>query len=127
MSDEKRMTEGISETIELTEDSSRELLRMLEEQDAEFINELLEGKRDLTISGSDGRSVELTPKENRRKVWIVSYIDKGDKELTVTAWDNQESATKHFSIASICHEHAAIDEAHIFSRCTVEHVKEYIE
>lgn len=62
MSDWKRMTEGISGTIELTEDSSQELLRILEEQDAEFINELLEGKRDLTIRGSDGRSVDLTPK-----------------------------------------------------------------
>lgn len=127
MSDCKRMTEGISGTIELTEDSSQELLRILEEQEAEFINELLEGKRDFTIRGSDGRSVELTPKEKRRKVWIVSYIDIDDKELTVTAWDNKEAATKHYNIASICHERVAIDEAHIFSRCKVEHVEEYIE
>lgn len=127
MSDRKRTTEGISGTIELTEDSSQELLRILEEQEAEFFNELLEGKRDLTIWGSDGRSVELTPKKNRRKVWIVSYIDIDDKELTVTAWDNEEAATKHYNIASICHERAAIDEAHIFSRCHVEHISEYIE
>lgn len=67
MSDWKSITEGISGTIELTEDSSQELLRMLEELDAEFINELLEGKRDFTIRGSDGRSVELTPKALEKK------------------------------------------------------------
>lgn len=69
MIDWKRMTEGISGTIELTEDSSQELLRILEEQEAEFLNELLEGKRDLTIMGSDGRSVELTPKAKEGE-WI---------------------------------------------------------
>lgn len=63
------MTEGISGTIELTKDSSQELLRILEEQEAEFLNELLEGKRDLTIRGSDGRSVELTPKAKEGE-WI---------------------------------------------------------
>ena len=79
MSDLKRMTEGISGTIELTEDSSRELLRILEEQDAEFINELLEGKRALTITGSDGRSVELTPKAKVGE-WIPYSKRKPTKE-----------------------------------------------
>lgn len=105
MSDWKSITEGISGTIELTEDSSQELLRMLEEQDAKFINELLEGKRDFTIRGSDGRSVELTPKALEKKevsedaisreyLKSFEYINKGDFNSieTIREWiDNAPS------------------------------------
>ena len=54
--------DGFSGTIELTEDSSRELLRVLEEQEQVFINKLLDGKCGFTLRGSDGRTVDLVPK-----------------------------------------------------------------
>ena len=54
--------DGFIGTIELTENSSRELLRVLEEQEQFFINELLDGKCGFTLRGSDGRTVDLVPK-----------------------------------------------------------------
>lgn len=51
-----------SATLTLTEKSSQELLRVLKEQDEEFIDNLFDGKCGFTLTSTDGRSVELVPK-----------------------------------------------------------------
>ena len=49
-------------TLILAEQSSKELMRILKEQDEKFINNLLDGKCGFTLNSADGRSVELVPK-----------------------------------------------------------------
>ena len=48
-------------TLTLTEASSRELMRVLKEQDDEFMDNLFNGKCGFTLTCTDGRSVELVP------------------------------------------------------------------
>ena len=55
------MFEEWSATLMLTENSSKELFRILREQDEEFINALLDGKCGFTLTSNDGRCVELVP------------------------------------------------------------------
>ena len=55
-----------SGTITLTENSSRELFKVLEEQDEAFINDVLDGRCGFTLKSADGRSVELVPNTNKR-------------------------------------------------------------
>lgn len=53
-------------TLTLAEASSRELMRVLKEQDDEFMDNLFNGKCGFTLKCTDGRSVELVPKEDRK-------------------------------------------------------------
>jgi len=55
-----------SGTITLTENSSRELFKVLKEQDEAFINDVLDGRCGFTLKSADGRSVELVPNTNKR-------------------------------------------------------------
>ena len=55
-----------SGTLTLTENSSRELFRVLKEQDEAFISDVLDGKCGFTLKSADGRSVELVPKADRK-------------------------------------------------------------
>ena len=55
-----------SGTITLTENSSRELFKVLKEQDEAFINDVLCGRCGFTLKSADGRSVELVPNTNKR-------------------------------------------------------------
>lgn len=55
-----------SGTLTLTEASSRELMRVLEKQDAEFMDALFNGKCGFTLKCTDGRSVELVPTADRK-------------------------------------------------------------
>ena len=60
------MIDEWSGTLTLTEASSRELMRVLEKQDAEFMDALFNGKCGFTLKCTDGRSVELVPKADRK-------------------------------------------------------------
>ena len=60
------MIEEWGGTLTLTEASSRELMRVLKEQDAEFMDALFNGKCGFTLKCTDGRSVELIPKADRK-------------------------------------------------------------
>ena len=53
-------------TLTLTEASSRELMRVLKEQDDEFMDNLFNGKCGFTLKCTDGRSVELVPTADRK-------------------------------------------------------------
>ena len=53
-------------TLTLTEASSRELMRVLKEQDDEFMDNLFNGKCGFTLTCTDGRSVELVPTADRK-------------------------------------------------------------
>lgn len=55
--------------LTLTEESSREIFKVLEEQDKIFMEALLNGERGFTLKCSDGRSVELVP-QHRQEGWI---------------------------------------------------------
>lgn len=56
------MIDEWSGTLTLTEASSRELMRVLEKQDTEFMDALFNGECGFTLKCADGRSVELVPK-----------------------------------------------------------------
>lgn len=60
------MIDEWSGTLTLTEASSRELMRVLEKQDAEFMDALFNGKCGFTLKCTDGRRVELVPKADRK-------------------------------------------------------------
>ncbi len=60
------MIEEWGGTLTLTEASSKELMRVLKEQDDEFINALFNGECGFTLKCTDGRSVELIPKIDRK-------------------------------------------------------------
>lgn len=60
------MIDEWSGTLTLTEASSRELMRVLEKQDAEFMDALFNGECGFTLKCTDGRSVELVPKTDRK-------------------------------------------------------------
>lgn len=60
------MIDEWSGTLTLTEASSKELMRVLKEQDDEFMDNLFNGKCGFTLKCTDGRSVELVPKADRK-------------------------------------------------------------
>ena len=62
----------MSGVLTLTEESSNELFRVLEEQDKAYINDVLDGKCGFTIKSADGRSVELVPTQNKRNQRVQS-------------------------------------------------------
>ena len=62
----------MSGVLTLTEESSNELFRVLEEQDKAYINDVLDGKCGFTIKSTDGRSVELVPTQNKRSQRVQS-------------------------------------------------------
>ena len=56
-----KICDEFSGTITLTENSSRELFKVLKEQDEAFINDVLCGRCGFTLKSADGRAVELIP------------------------------------------------------------------
>ena len=72
-----KIHDEFSGTITLTENSSRELLKVLNEQDEAFINDMLDGRWGFTLKSADGRSVELVPKADRPQgEWIKHDEDR---------------------------------------------------
>lgn len=55
--------------LTLTEESSRALFKLLEEQDKMFMEALFNGECGFTLKCTDGRSVELVP-QHRQEGWI---------------------------------------------------------
>lgn len=76
-----RMHDEFSGTITLTENSSRELFKVLQEQDEAFINDVLCGRCGFTLKSADGRSVELVPNTNKRcqSVESVESVEQTEK------------------------------------------------
>jgi len=66
-------------TLTLTEASSNELLRVLEEQDTAFMNDLFDGKCGVTLRCADGRIVKLIPWERKCGYWREVYCRKGPR------------------------------------------------
>ena len=97
------MIDEWSGTLTLTEASSRELMRVLEKQDAEFMNALFNGKCGFTLKCTDGRSVELVPKADRKtepnnsKVSenptssTRSILEQVDKDINVRCKDEPQT------------------------------------
>ena len=56
-----KIKDEFSGTLTLTENSTKELFRVLKEQDEKFINDVLDGKYGFTLKSTDGRSVKLIP------------------------------------------------------------------
>lgn len=56
-----KLTDHFEGELTLTEKSSKELFRVLKEQDEEFIDALLDGKTGITLKSVDGRSVDFVP------------------------------------------------------------------
>lgn len=56
-----KLTDHFEGELTLTEKSSKELFRVLKEQDEKFIDALLDGKTGFTLKSADGRSVDLVP------------------------------------------------------------------
>jgi len=48
------------------------------------------------------------------KVWIVSYCDDGDKEATVTAFDNEDAAKACYEDFKLTHDKCAVDECYVY-------------
>lgn len=64
-----KIKDEFSGTLTLMENSTKELVRVLKEQDEKFINDVLDGKYGFTLKSVDGRSVELIPAD-RPQGWI---------------------------------------------------------
>ena len=48
-------------------------------------------------------------------IWVVSYLDDGDSEATVTAFDNQGAAEKCFTHFKTIHKRVALDEVPLYT------------
>ena len=70
-------TDCFEGTLELTEKSSQALMQILFEKDEEWINDLLDGKRGLMLTCSDGRSVYLSPPKYGRWLLIRTQYTPG--------------------------------------------------
>lgn len=68
------MFEEWSGTLTLTEKSSKELFRVLKEQDEKFMDAVLDGKCGFTLKSSDGRTVELVPKQKEPTMDIEKLL-----------------------------------------------------
>ena len=82
-------------TLTLTEASSRELMRVLKEQDDEFMDNLFNGKCGFTLKCTDGRSVELVPKADRKTEPQMGTEAERQyrllKEVADEAWNKYEA------------------------------------
>lgn len=63
-----KLTDYFEGELTLTEKSSKELFRVLKEQDEKFIDALLDGKTGFTLKSVDGRSVDFVPLPKSRIV-----------------------------------------------------------
>ena len=86
-------------TLTLTEASSRELIRVLKEQDDEFMDNLFNGKCGFTLKCTDGRSVELVPTADRKTEpnssekpnnSTISKMEQVDKDINVRSKDEPQ-------------------------------------
>lgn len=72
-----KIKDEFSGTLTLTENSTKELFRVLKEQDETFISDVLDGKYGFTLKSADGRSVKLIPADKRqgKRKFIGSEIE----------------------------------------------------
>jgi hypothetical protein len=81
-----RIHDELKGTLTLTENSSRELFRVLKEQDEVFINDVLNGRCGFTLVSADGRRVELVPNTNKH-CQCVECVESAEAETkTDCAW-----------------------------------------
>lgn len=62
-----KIKDEFSGTLTLTENSTKELFRVLKEQDETFISDVLDRKYGFTLKSADGRSVKLIPADDEHE------------------------------------------------------------
>lgn len=67
-----KIKDEFSGTLTLTENSTKELFRVLKEQDETFINDVLDGEYGFTLKSADGRSVTLIPADKLQGEWELA-------------------------------------------------------
>ena len=53
------------------------------------------------------------------KIWVVTYYDIGEKEPTVTCFNNKENAIKYYEYILDGHDVASIDECEVYTEFKV--------
>ena len=53
------------------------------------------------------------------KIWVVTYYNIGEKEPTVTCFNNKENATKYYEYILDGHDVVSIDECEVYSEFRV--------
>ena len=53
------------------------------------------------------------------KIWVVTYYNIGEKEPTVTCFNNKESAVKYYEYILGEHDVVSIDECEVYSEFKV--------
>ena len=53
------------------------------------------------------------------KIWVVTYYNIGEKEPTVTCFNNKENATKYYEYILDEHDVVSIDECEVYSEFKV--------
>lgn len=53
------------------------------------------------------------------KIWVVTYYDIGEREPTVTCFNNKENAMKYYEYILGEHDVVSIDECEVYSEFKV--------
>ena len=53
------------------------------------------------------------------KIWVVTYYNIGEKEPTVTCFNNKENATKYYEYILGEHDVVCIDECEVYNEFKV--------
>ena len=53
------------------------------------------------------------------KIWVVTYYNIGEKEPTVTCFNNKENATKYYEYILDEHDVVSIDECEVYTEFKV--------
>ena len=53
------------------------------------------------------------------KIWVVTYYNTGEKEPTVTCFNNKENAMKYFEYILGEHDVVSIDECEVYTEFKV--------
>lgn len=53
------------------------------------------------------------------KIWVVTYYNIGEQELTATCFNNKENATKYYEYILSEHDVVSIDECEVYTEFKV--------
>ena len=53
------------------------------------------------------------------KIWVVTYYNIGEKEPTVTCFNNKENAVKYYEYILGVHDVVSIDECEVYTKFKV--------
>ena len=51
-------------------------------------------------------------------IWVITYYDKADTEPTITAFSDEDAATKCFEVFKKTHLHSSMDKVPVYSSFT---------